>query len=152
LYDSSYHTELGWWTAPYESSEGIPYSSLVSTDDGERVDVGRTFPTSRHQERRPDIPTDYSKIVVLSTYGNSRKDALRCGEVLSSILLECTVGGLATLTHITELAASRHIIADLIGQDTTPQVLIRVGVAPTTADVPPKTPRRPLEEVLTVRR
>jgi hypothetical protein len=154
LYDSSYHTELGWWTAPYEASEGIPYSALVSEAEGERVDVGRTFPAPRHQERRQDIPTDYSKIVVLSTYGKSRKDALRCGEVLSSVLLECTLGGLATctLTHITELATSRHIIAGLIGQDTTPQVLIRVGVAPATADVQPETPRRPLDEVMVVRR
>jgi hypothetical protein len=153
LYDSSYHTELGWWTAPYEASEGIPYGSLVSEAERERVDVGRTFPAPRHQERRPDIPTDYSKIVVLSTYGNARKDALKCGEVLSSVLLECTVGGLATctLTHITELEASRHIIADLIGQETTPQVLIRVGLAP-TAELPPATPRRPLDEVLIVRR
>jgi nitroreductase len=154
LYDSSYHTELGWWTAPYEASEGIPYGSLVSEDERERVDVGRTFPAPRHQERRPDVPTDYSKIVVLSTYGDSHEDALRCGEVLSSVLLECTVAGLATctLTHITELAASRHIIALLIEQDSTPQVVVRVGVAPSTADMPPATPRRPLEDVLRVRR
>jgi hypothetical protein len=55
------------------------------------------------------------------------------------------------LTHVTELEASRHIIAVLIGQDTTPQVLIRVGVAPSTDDVPPATPRRPVDEVLIVR-
>ena len=30
LYDSAYHSELDWWTAPFEVSEGIPYSSLVS--------------------------------------------------------------------------------------------------------------------------
>jgi hypothetical protein len=154
LYDTSYHTELGWWTAPYEASEGIPYSSLASADEAERVDVGRTFPAPRHQERRPGVPADYSKIVVLSTCGNSCEDALNCGEVLSAVLLECTAGGRATctLTHITELATSRHIIADLIGQDTTPQVLIRVGVAPATAAAPPATPRRPLNEVLIVRR
>jgi len=154
FYDSSYHTEMGWWTAPYEASEGIPYGALVSEDESERVDVGRTFPAPRHQEQRPDLPTDYSKIVGLSTYGDTHIDALRCGEVLSSVLLECTVAGLATctLTHITELAASRHIIADLIGQDTTPQVLIRVGVAPSTENAPPATPRRPLDDVLVVRR
>jgi hypothetical protein len=153
LYDSYYHTELDWWTAPYEASEGIPYSSLVSADEGERVDVGRTFPAPRHRERRQHIPNDYSKIMVLSTYGDSREDALRSGEVLSSVLLECTVGGLATctLTHITELHASRNLIALLIGKDTAPQVLIRVGVAPKTQATPPATPRRPLDEVLTVR-
>jgi hypothetical protein len=152
LYDSYYHTELDWWTAPYEAAEGIPYSSLVSADEGGRVDVGRTFPAPRQQERRQDIPNDYSKIVVLSTYGDSREDALRSGEALSGVLLECTMGGLATctLTHITELKASRHLIALLIGQETTPQVLIRVGVAPSNASPLPATPRRPLDEVLIV--
>jgi hypothetical protein len=136
LNDPYYHTELDWWTAPYEASQGIPYSSLVSADERKRVDVGRTFPAPRHHEQRTDVPTAYSKIVVLSTYGNSHMDALRCGEVLSSVLLEGAIVGLATctLTHVTELEASRHIIAMLIGQDTTPQVLIRVGVAPSTDD------------------
>jgi hypothetical protein len=153
LYDLSYHTELGWWTGPYEASEGIPYSSLVSADESERVDVGRTFPVTHQSERRAEVPTDHSKIVVLSTDHDSPGDALRCGEVLSSVLLECTMAGLATcpLTHITELAASRHIVAALIGQDITPQVLIRVGVAP-SAEVPPATPRRPVDEVLITRR
>ena len=154
LYDSSYHTELGWWTAPYEASEGIPYGSLLAEDERERVDVGRTFPGAHHQGQRPDLPADYSKVVVLSTGGDSHMDALNCGEVLSSVLLECTLGGLATctLTHITELSASRHLIAMLIEQDSTPQVLIRVGVAPGDESVPPATPRRPLEDVLVIRR
>jgi hypothetical protein len=154
LYDSSYHTELDWWTAPYEASEGIPYSSLVSAEEGKRVDVGRTFPAPHHKERRTEIPADYSKVVVLSTFADSPKDALRCGEVLSSVLLECTLRGLAscTLTQITELHASRHLIALLIGQDTMPQVLIRVGVAPSMRDAPPATPRRPLDEILTIHR
>lgn len=153
-HDSPYHTELGWWTAPYEASEGIPYSSLVSADESERVDVGRTFPVTHQPERRSEVPTDHSKIVVLSTEHDSSEDALRCGEVLSSVLLECTMAGLATcpLTHITELAASRHIVAALIGQDTTPQVLIRVGVAPSPEELPPATPRRPVDEVLITRR
>ena len=28
LYDSSYHTELDWWTSHFENSDGIPSSSL----------------------------------------------------------------------------------------------------------------------------
>jgi hypothetical protein len=61
--------------------------------------------------------------------------------------------GLATctLTHITEVPASREIVATLIGQTTTPQVLIRVGRAPAIEDVPPATPRRPIDEVFEVR-
>ena len=54
LYDSAYNSELDWWTAPFEFSEGIPYSSLVSADEIERVDFGRSFssPASRGAARR----------------------------------------------------------------------------------------------------
>lgn len=59
------------------------------------------------------------------------------------------MAGLATctLTHITEIAASRDIVASLIGRTTTPQLLIRVGLVAIDEDLPPATPRRPLEEV-----
>ncbi len=29
-YDTSYHAELQWWTSPFEVSDGVPYSTLVS--------------------------------------------------------------------------------------------------------------------------
>jgi hypothetical protein len=153
LYDSSYHTELDWWTGHFENVDGIPQSSLLSAAESERVDVGRTFPVTSHGERRPSIVEDHSKIVVLSTDDDTREDILRCGEMLSSVLLECTLAGMATctLTHITELATSRHIIAWLTERDARPQVLIRVGVAPIREQVPPPTPRRPLEDVLSFR-
>ena len=152
LYDSAYHTELNWWTAPFEFSDGIPYSSLVSADEIERVDFGRTFPLPQHRERRAEVPDDHSKILALSTYGDSRKDALICGEVLSAVLLECTMAGLGTctVTHITELRTTREHVAAVIGQGTVPQVLMRVGIAPTTNDAP-MTPRRPLDDVLRFR-
>lgn len=153
LYDSSYHTELNWWTGHFENIDGIPQSSLVSKAEGERVDVGRTFPPTSRGQRRPSISEDHSKVVVLSTDDDTREDVLRCGETLSSVLLECTLAGMATctLTHITELATSRHLIAWLTGRNAQPQVLIRVGIAPIREQVPPPTPRRPLEEVLSFR-
>jgi hypothetical protein len=39
----------------------------------------------------------------------------------------------------------------LIGQTTTPQLLIRIGSAPQIEDSPPPTPRRPIDEVFEVR-
>ncbi|MDQ2638583.1 MAG: NAD(P)H nitroreductase, partial [Actinomycetota bacterium] len=55
------------------------------------------------------------------------------------------------LTHITEHPASGRVLTELIGQDATPQVLVRIGLAPSIEDVPPPTPRRPLNEVLEFR-
>lgn len=152
-YDSSYHAELQWWTAPYEVSDGVPYSTLVSVSERDRVDVARAFPAGEHPDRRPEVDHDRSTIVVLSTYGDTRREALGCGEVLSDVLLEATMAGLATctLSHLTELEASRNIIRALIGGEHDPQLLIRIGLVPSMAQMPPATPRRPLADVLEIR-
>ncbi|MBO0879845.1 MAG: NAD(P)H nitroreductase, partial [Mycobacterium sp.] len=109
LYDSAFHTEIGSWTGEFRASDGIPYSSLVSAAEGDRVDVGRHFPVTRGGERRIEIPEDHAKIVLLSTDTDSHADALASGEALSAVLLECTMAGLATctLTHITEVRTTR---------------------------------------------
>ncbi|KHO22650.1 NAD(P)H nitroreductase [Mycolicibacterium setense] len=152
LYDSGYHAELAWWTTPFATEDGIPQSSLVSAAESERVAVARTFPVTTHSDRRPTVRDDSATLVVLSTDGYSRADALDAGEALSSLLLECTLSGLSTcpVSHVTELHASRDIIATLIGRDACPQLLVRIGIAPTITDVPPPTPRRPVDTVLTI--
>jgi hypothetical protein len=154
LYDSSYHTELRWWTGHFEDSDGIPRSSLVSSAENDRVDVGRRFPVSAHNERPAGIGQDQSTVLVLSTDGDTRDDAFRCGEASSAVLLECTLAGMATctLSHLTELQSSRHLIGTLTGRTAMPQVLIRVGEALVLGELPPTTPRRPLRDVLTFRR
>jgi hypothetical protein len=152
--DSSYHAELKWWTAHSDSSQGIPQGSLVSESEGQRVDVGRAFPTGRQRERRALVGRDHSKILVLSTYDDSRKNTLGCGEALSTVLLECTMASLATctLTHMIEFHASREIVRRLTGRHAEPQLLIRVGTIPQTESPPSPTPRRPVREVLQIRR
>ena len=115
LYDSSYHTELNWRTGHFENSDGIPSSSLLSAAESDRVDVGHIFPVSAHNERRAGTGQDQSTVLVLSTDEDTRDDALRCGEALSAVLLECTLAGMATctLTHLTELSVQpqphRHL-------------------------------------------
>ncbi len=116
LYDTAYHNELHWWTAPFEATEGIPYSALVSTAESDRVDVGRAFPMTHNRERRTEVPEDESTILVLSTDEDTRLDALVSGEALSALLLQCTVANLATcpVTHVTEIKVSREVIAGLL--------------------------------------
>ncbi len=154
-YDDLYQYELHWWTAPLRAFEGIPQSALVSELDDRRVDVNRRFPIDPLDERSSAGTNDQAKILVLSTPGDTRADALNCGEALSAILLECTMAGLSTcpVTHITELESSRGIIRDFItGRAAVPQVLIRVGIEPEGDLMPQPTPRRPLSEVLEIRR
>jgi nitroreductase len=150
FYDIPYNDELHWWTAPFEASEGIPYSALVSAAEGDRVGIDRVFPTPNQPERRAVIPEDHAKVLLLSTDGNGRADALASGEALSAVLLECSMHGLATcpVTHLTELHVTRELIRSLMDHDGVPQVLLRVGVVPVTEKAPPPTPRRHLSEVL----
>jgi hypothetical protein len=77
--------------------------------------MGRAFPTRGHGARRADLEQDHSKILVLSTVEDTRTAAFRCGEALSKVLVDCTIAGLATctLTHMTEVEASREIVRGL---------------------------------------
>lgn len=151
--DSYYHAELDWWTSAFVLAEGMPPSALASDRESWRVDVARGFPVRSHADRRGDVKVDWAKILVLSTPGDTRPEVLRCGEVLSAVLLECTVAGMATcpLTHLIELEESRDVVRELVGRYGEPQVLIRVGIAPPLEQLPPATPRRPLADVLQIR-
>ena len=82
LYDSSYHAELSRWTRPYQTTQGIPPSALVSADERDRVDVGRNFPVTPQSDRLVGFGEDHSKVVVLSTIDNDRANVLQCGETL----------------------------------------------------------------------
>ena len=152
--DEYYHDELLWWTDPFRLYQGVPASALVSEGESERVGINREFPVTKHGDRRSDVQVDEAKVLVLSTPEDTRADALNCGEALSTVLLECTMVGLATctLTHITELAKSRAVIQELTGSRAFPQLLIRVGNAPALEETPAPTPRRPSSEIMQIRR
>jgi len=153
-HDPTYQSELRWWTSPFGIDQGVPQSALVSASEAARVDVSRAFPPAGRGDRRPEVGVDQSKIVVLSSHHeDQRLEVLRCGEALSTVLLEATIAGMATctLTHLIEVAPSRDIIRKLIGQAGLPQVLIRIGIAPATGPRPPATPRRPVTDFLEIR-
>lgn len=152
LYDSAYHHEIDWWTSPFEVNDGIPHSSLVSAAESDRVDVGRSFPVTHNHERRSDVLEDTAQLVVISALDDTRGDLLRCGEALSALLLDATMAGYAscTLSHLTEVPVSRDIVSALVGRPF-PQVVVRLGRIPELDEVPPPTPRRPLQDVLRVK-
>jgi nitroreductase len=154
-YDDLYHHELRWWTTPGSRDDGIPGAALVNETQPETFDVNRRFPADGRARTSSAALRDQAQLVVLSTPGDTRADAFRCGQALSAILLECTMAGLATcaVTHVTELQASRDIIRELMADpEAVPQVLIRVGTAITGRGAPEPTPRRPIRDVLEIRR
>jgi len=151
--DPNYQAELQWWTAPFTLSTGIPPGAIPSSSESSRVEVRRDFPAADKTHRGSGVAMDQSAIVLLSTEADTRAEVLRCGEVLSTVLLDCTVAGLATctLTHLIELPESRDIVRALASAGGEPQVLIRVGIAPAMEDVPAPTPRLSLHKVLEIR-
>ena len=148
--DITYQAELQWWTAPFVAYEGVPPETLASSLELHRVDVAREFPSRGVGDRRAVVAEDRSKILVLSTESDAPADVLGCGEALSTVLLECTMAGMATctLTHLVELDDSRDVVRTLIDEHSKPQVLIRAGIAPAIEALPAATPRRPLDAVL----
>jgi hypothetical protein len=152
--DEYYRDELCWWTDPLRIYQGVPPSALVSEADSKTVGFNRDFPVKQPRARRCDVELDKAKVLVLSTPGASRSDALNCGAALSTVLLECTMVGLATctVTHINEMADGRAVIQELTGGRAFPQLLIRVGTAAAREETPVPTPRRPSSETMQIRR
>ncbi|WP_187344518.1 Acg family FMN-binding oxidoreductase [Aldersonia kunmingensis] len=152
-YDSMYRAELRWWTGHSTQVDGVPASVLATSGDSARVPLGRTFPAGQtiSAESAPEI--DASALVVLGTEGDHPLDCLRCGEALSAVLLEATVAGYATctLTHLTELPASRAVVAQLAPECGVPQVVIRVGAAANEPSDRPRTARRDVDSVFAMR-
>lgn len=151
--DPSYLAEVAWWTSSPVPAAGLTRSALPSEADDGLVEVARRIPDGSPSALDDCGGIDRSMIMVLSTSGeDAHLQVLRCGEALSTVLLECTVAGMATctLTHITELAQSRELIRRLTGQRGLPQLLIRIGEPPTHGDIA-TTSRRPLCEVLEIR-
>ncbi|WP_245668291.1 Acg family FMN-binding oxidoreductase [Nocardia xishanensis] len=151
-YDMDYQTELHWWAGHSGTNEGVPGTALASDAEAAHVPIARKFPSAAHARRRGDIH-DQAALLVLSSPGHTVSDWLHVGEALSAVLLECTSMGLATcaLTHITELPAARESIRGALTRAGIPQVVLRVGAAPAETTEQPPTPRRPVNEILTVR-
>ena len=151
--DASYRYELLWWSGHSHVGDGLPSGVLPSTAEASRVDVAREFPVYGAGDRRPEVDSDHSNVLVLSTFDDSPDNSLRCGEALSRVLLECTAAGFATctLTHMIELHASREMVRTITGRHAEPQVLIRVGSVTDMTPPAVRTARRPIGEVLQIR-
>ncbi|GAB1510369.1 Acg family FMN-binding oxidoreductase [Actinophytocola sp. KF-1] len=92
-----------------------------------------------------------TELVVVATAGDDVLSRLRAGEATSAALLAATELGLATcpLSEPLEIAGSRgHLRDRVLGGAAEPQLVIRLGWAPTTAARLPATPRRTVDEVI----
>lgn len=84
-------------------------------------------------------------MLVISAHDDTHRDVLGCGETLSRVLLEATLAGMATctLTHLTELRASRDIISALVDRDSAGADPRRNGSRPRSRPTSHPTPPDP---------
>ena len=130
------------------SADGVPARNVPPAHPADEFPP-RTFAAAEFAD--PASEPDQAELLVLGTGADDRRSRLRAGEALSSMLLTATGIGLATcvLTEPLEIAGQRALIRrDLLFGTAYPQAIVRVGWAPTSADFPPETPRRPIADLL----
>lgn len=113
-----------------------------SADDDVVLQYGRPAATS----------ADDAVLLVLGTEGDGDLMRLRAGEAMSDVVLAATSMGLATCPLTTPLVDTRDRLAlacEVFDGEAYPQVLIRLGWAPTDADPLPPLGRRPVRDTTT---
>jgi nitroreductase len=150
LSDPQYRMELADWThRPPWSGDGVPLETAVEIA-ARRVPV-RDFAPFGGDVMPAGLDNDFgASYGIIHTDTDSARDWLAAGMSLSAVLLTATAAGLgtATISDVTEADIVREHIRQLLpsGQ---PQVAVRIGHP--QPGRPPSTPRRPANEVITLR-
>ena len=149
-----YAFELATWTGRARGGvDGVPAANVPVAIGRRRHDPDlRVFPHGTLTEPSGKRYGQQTELLVIATSGDDVRSRLRAGEATSAALLAATELGLATcpLSQPLEIADSRRRVRDdVLGGTAEPQLVIRLGCAPTTADPLPATPRRDVDDVIT---
>ncbi|WP_062992207.1 Acg family FMN-binding oxidoreductase [Nocardia anaemiae] len=145
--DAAYQTELALWSGRHIASEGVPARSAVTAVDP----LTREFHSPTLTEAVIHDLEERGVLLMVHTAADDPLSRLRAGEATSAVLLAATTFGLATcpLTEPLELPGTRNLVrADVLSDSGFPQLIVRMGWAATSAAQVPRTPRRPLDEVV----
>ncbi|MGY1700262.1 Acg family FMN-binding oxidoreductase [Geodermatophilus sp. SYSU D00766] len=152
--------EVATWTGrPRGAADGVPAANVpvhAGPAGPEAAIPVRSFAGGSLRENRLGMgESDGTLLAVLTTAGDGPMDQLRAGEALSSVLLTATAIGLATdpVSQPLEVPGTRVRLADLcadISPDApgTPQMLLRLGWTPVSADPISLTGRRPVDDTI----
>lgn len=155
--DPAYAAEMTLWSGRGNGArEGVLAASVPAVSGGnDRPSDLRTFShgtLAQPAGKRYGQQTEY---LMIATSGDDLLSRLRAGEATSAALLGATELGLATcpLSQPLEIADTRRVIRDdVLDGAATPQLIIRLGWAPTSAGQLPFTPRRDVRDVIEFRR
>jgi hypothetical protein len=146
-----YLAELGIWTGRSDI-DGVPVASIPPPDQDQDDDIHlRTYPNGVLSQPPGTRYEQQTALVVIATSSDDLLSRLRAGEATSAALLTATQLGLAAspLSQPLEIADTRHAIRDeVLDGAAMPQLLLRLGWAPISAQTLPHTPRRDVDDVL----
>ncbi len=130
-------------------AEGVP-SGVVAELVGAVATPGSRFaPVPAH--RPPDLIEGADGLVAICTDTDDALSWLEAGEALSEMWLAATVDGLSVvpLSQVVEVGGTREALrTEVFGAMTFPQMVARIGWQEIGRSELPRTPRRPLADVL----
>jgi nitroreductase len=146
-----YAAELGIWTGR-SGVDGVPATSIPPPDLDQDDDIHlRSYPRGVLSQPPGKRYEQQTALVVIATSSDDLLSRLRAGEATSAALLTATQLGLAAcpLSQPLEIADTRRAIRDdVLDAAAMPQLLLRLGWAPISAQPLPHTPRRDVDDVL----
>lgn len=128
--------------------DGVPSSAIPEP-------AGQPTPGGRFTETRPVVDFDLVEasdgLLAICTDDDDPSAWLEAGEALSQLWLAATVDGLSVvpLSQVIAVPKTREVIGtQLLGGLTCPQIIVRIGWQEIGRSQLPRTPRRPVEDVL----
>ncbi|MER5360536.1 nitroreductase [Streptomyces sp. NPDC002785] len=128
--------------------DGIPDYALGPRDASERATVRDFAGSAVFAGRVRVLFENRPQLALLSTPGDHPEDWLRAGQALERVLLTATLHAVSSsfATQPLEWPDLRWILRDPVFGTGHAQMIVRLGYGPAG----PRTPRRPLEQVLTI--
>jgi nitroreductase len=130
--------------------DGVP-SAVLPMPEGVRGERPTRFDAGLARERTDSVIRGTDGLLVISTPDDGPLWWLRAGMSLSALWLHATGHGLSVvpLSQVIEVQRTRAGLQDLLSPpDRVPQLLARVGWQEIGRDQLPRTPRRPVDELL----
>ncbi|WP_406382188.1 Acg family FMN-binding oxidoreductase [Streptomyces sp. NBC_01618] len=149
--DPAREAEQEHWTRDTQTEapvDGIPDYAFGPRDASERATT-RDFAGTRVIPGRPRVPFENRpQLALLTTPGDHAADWLRAGQALERVLLTATLHQVSTSfsTQPVEWPDLRWLLRDPVFGTGQAQMILRLGYGPGG----PRSPRRPLDQILTI--
>jgi hypothetical protein len=140
----------GWTGHAKGAREGVPAVNVPVQREGV-VPIRHFAAAEQDQNRLGRDESDGTVLAVLATATDSMLDQVRAGEGLSSVLLTATRLGLASdpVSQPLEVPTTRaELRTTLLEGVAEPQILLRLGWAPISATLVPRTGRRSVDDTI----